>query len=228
MLAILDIIHRGLRGRATDALVDRNAIVLIEQRVREAEASLRGGKDALASLIVRQRRETASLREVEARVTDLEVRTVSAMRAGDDELAASAADTIAELEREAETRRLSVSRLEKRIGQLRLSIERASRRVAHLRQGAADARSAQRERTAQVRFSDLDAGVDTEAEALIARVLEGDDPFELGEVRREIDRDLSGDTITDRLAEQGHGSPRKTDGSAVLKRLRAQTQTTQA
>ena len=228
MLAILDIIHRGLRGRAADALVDRNAIMLIEQRVREAEASLSGGKDALASLIVRQRRETASLREVEARMADLEARTVSAMKAGDEKLAASAAHTIAELEREAEARRSSVLRLETRIGQLRLSIERASRRVAQLRQGAADARSAQCERTAQARFSDLDAGADTEAEALIARVLDGDDPFELGEVRREIDRDLSGETVADRLAERGHGSPRKTDGTAVLERLRARAQTTQA
>jgi len=59
-----------------------------------------------------------------------------------------------------------------------------------------------------------------EAEELIAQVLGREDPFEQSEILSEINRDLSHDTLSDRMAEQGYGSASGTTGADVLQRLK--------
>lgn len=225
MLTILRTLARGSVARANERLADEFAVELIDQKVREAEAGLAAAKDTLATLIVRLKRERAALADRRKRKGDLEARTLSAMERGDDDLARSGADLIAELEGEETARAHTVSRLETRTGQLRLSIERAHRRVVSLRQGAMTARSIDRERTAQRRLGKHFAQPDPEAEELIRRVMEADDPFERAEVRREIDAELRGDAIMERLGERGHGAPTRSNADTVLDRLRAKRET---
>ena len=221
MRTILGLLARGSRARAAERLTDEFAVALIDQKVCEAEAGLRAAKDALASLIVRLRRERASLAGLRERKADLERRALSALDGGDEELAARAAGMIAEMEGEESLRTDTVSRLDRRTAQLRLSIERAHRRVVDLRQGAMTARAVERERAAQRRIGAAFREADPEAEALIARVMEADDPFETAEARREIDAELNGETVVAELGRRGHGAPLRPSGADVLARLRA-------
>ena len=62
-----------------------------------------------------------------------------------------------------------------------------------------------------------------EAEALIARVTEGDDPFEQSEILREIDRDLTHTDMADRLADAGFGTSSRSSAASVLARLKTDT-----
>ena len=225
MFAILQTLVRGGHAQLPERMKDEFAVALIDQRVREAESALSLAKDALANLLVRLRRERAALSDLRSRITDLEERTVSALRSGNGKLATNAATLIAELQGEEEARAGTVSRLEERTSQLRLSIERAHRRVVGLRQGAMTARSIERERAAQRRLGKFLREPDPDAEQLIQRVLEADDPFESDEARREIDADLNGEAIRERLAEAGHGAPTKPRAADVLARLRASATT---
>ena len=222
MLGLIDTLVRGARARSEGRVRDAFAIDIIEQKVRDADASVRAAKDTLAGLMLRQRREARALADVKVRIADLEARAVAALRSERTELADEAAGALAELENERDARSETERRLRDRIERMRLSVEKAQRRLIALRQGASTARAVDAERRAQLRLNrDLEVRDDfAEAEAMIARVMDRDDPLEAADIRREIDRDLDGEGVADRLAEAGFGEPRRRTAASVLDRLR--------
>lgn len=222
MLTILNTLRRGLVARSEERVRDEFAVELIDQHVRDATASLALAKRTLASLVVRLRRERTALATLEERIRDLEDRATEALRGGRDDLAGDAARSIAEMEGEREARRSTVERVERRAERMRLSVERAHRRLVALRQGAMTARSVDAERRAQGVLVET-IGRDThfeEAEAMVARVLNGADPLEEADAREEIERDLSGDAATERLGDAGFGSRTRPSPDAVIERLK--------
>ena len=59
-----------------------------------------------------------------------------------------------------------------------------------------------------------------EAESLIAKVLDQDDPGEQAEILSEIEADLNHDGLADRMAAQGFGPATRSTGADVLARLK--------
>ncbi|MBT54081.1 MAG: phage shock protein A [Mameliella sp.] len=214
----------GANARAEEQVRDRYCIELIDQKIREADASLKSAKYGLASLIQRERAETRQVATLDARVADLMSRAKAALEAGREDLAAEAAQAVADMENELEVRRGTVARLETRILQLRQSVEAANRRLIDLKQGAVAARAAKREADIQKRLGAhvaRDTAFD-EAEALIQRVLNRDDPFEQSQILREIDSGLNRGDMADRMAEAGFGPASKSTAADVLSRLKTQ------
>jgi phage shock protein A len=224
MLRTLTTLFDGANARAEDRLRDHFCIELIDQKIREAEASLKAAKFSLASLIQRERSESRHVTALENRVADVTGRATQALSEGREDLAQEAASAIAQMENELGLRRETLRRLEARILQLRQSLDTANRRIIDLKQGAIAARAAKKEADIQTRLG-RHVAQDTafeEAEALIQRVLDRDDPFEQGQILREIDRGLERTDVSDRLAEAGFGAPTKSNAADVLSRLRAQ------
>lgn len=213
----------GANARAEAQVRDHFCIELIDQKIREAEASLKTAKFALAGLIQRERVESHQVAALRARVEDLTARAVQALDAGRETLAAEAAQAIADMENELDLRRGTVARLETRILQLRQSVETANRRLIDLKQGAIAARAAQREAEIQRRLGAHVARETAfeEAEALIQRALNRDDPFEQGQILREIHAGLNRTDMAGRMAEAGFGPATKSTAADVLARLKS-------
>ena len=223
MFATLRVLFDGERARAEDRLKDTYAVELIEQRIREAETNLSAAKLTLASLIQRMRSEERLAETLGTRIATLEGRAREALDAKREELAKEAAQSIADMENEREVRRNTIERLESRIGQLQGSVEAAHRRIIDLRQGAITARAVRREQAIQKRLNRTVASTSAadEAEALIKRVVDQDDPFEQSEILRGIDRQLSGESADEKLADAGFGDPNKVTAKSVLDRLKS-------
>ena len=223
MLNVLKTLLQGANARAEERLTDHFAIDLIEQKIREAEHGLTAAKNTLASLIVRQRNEDRALQGLQARLADLEGRARLALADGREDLAAEAAAAIADLENERAVRRETVAQLADRIARTRGSVEKADRRIADLRQGMISARAADAERRAQKSLNRSlgSASAVREAEELIARVMNQDDPMEEGEVLDEIDASLSSSGIRDRLGDDCYGTMTRVIADDVLIRLRS-------
>lgn len=224
MLRTLNTLFDGANARAEERLRDHFCIELIDQKIREAEESLKAAKFSLASLIQRERAETRQVTALENRITDLTRRATQALEEGREDLATEAADAIAQMENELKLRGETARRLESRILRLRQSVDGANRRIIDLKQGAIAARAAKKEADIQRRLG-RHIAQDTafeEAEALIKRVLNRDEPFEQGQILREIDAGLDRTDMADRLAEEGFGDPTKSTAADVLSRLRAQ------
>ena len=223
MFRTLKTLFDGAQARAEDQLRDRYAIELIDQKIREATASLKSAKLTLASLMQRERAERSQAEALAGRIDDLTARAGQALAGGREDLAQEAAQAIAQMETEAAQRQGTINRLERQVLQLRQSVEAAHRRLIDLKQGAVAARAAKREAEMQLRLGVATPREDAfdEAEALIGRVLTRDDPVEAGTILREIEDELDHANTGARLAEAGFGAPLATTAAEVMTRLKA-------
>ena len=224
MFKTLNTLFLGASGRADEKLKDHFAIELIDQKVREAEQQLKTAKGQLAMLMQRERSEGRMKVELEKRLDDLMNRARAAIDGGRDDLATEAAEAVAHMENELTMRRETHARLEGQVFRLKQSVEAAHRRIVDLKQGATMARSLKREHDMQLRLqgSASSESAVQEAEELIARVLRRDDPAEQAEIMREINDDLSGANLPDRMAAAGFGPATKSTAADVLARLKSE------
>lgn len=222
MFDLLSTLIKGANAQAVERATDHFAIDLIGQKIREAEGGVSAAKQALASLILRQRAEQKARDALVGRRDALEERVRLALAAGNEALALEGANALAEMENEIAIRAETVSRLEEKAVRLRNSVEKASRRVVDLRQGAITARAIDLERRSQTRIHRAINGNSAmqEAEALIRRVADQDDPLAHSEIIDEIDNSLSHKNTEDRLADAGFGPATKVRAADVLARLR--------
>lgn len=223
MFETLRTLIAGANARTEGQIRDLYSIELIEQKIREATASLKGAKVSLAGLIQRKRAEERQAEALRERIIDLTGRTKAALKAGENGLAEEAAQAIATMENELKLREETMRRLDSRVMRLETSVETAHRRLTDLKQGAIAAKSVRREQELQARLGHsggLTAGAMDEAETLIAQVMQRDDPFERSEILREIDAGLNHETIADRMASKGLGAATKTTAADVLARLK--------
>ncbi|WP_171173722.1 PspA/IM30 family protein [Ruegeria sp. HKCCD8929] len=223
MFGTLKTLIVGANARAEEQLRDTYSIELIDQKIREAESSLKAAKLTLASLIQRQRGEQRQVDGLQGRIADLMTRAQEALDGGREDLAQSAAQAVADLENESAVRRKTLDRLDTRILQLRQTVDAASRRIIDLKQGAIAARAVRREQGLQKRLNRHVGGESPieEAESLIARVMQQDDPFEQGEILREIDATLDHSAVAARMEEAGFGPKTRSTAADVLSRLNA-------
>ena len=222
MFKTLSTLILGANARAEDRVRDAFAIELIDQKIREAEATLKNAKATLATLIQRQRSEVRQKAGLDGRIADLTTRATEALAAGNEGMATEAAQAIAQMENESAIRAETLARLDQKVMRLRSSIEAGHRRIIDLRQGAIQARAVRREQDLQSRLHSGSGGISAvdEAEELIARVIGRDDPFEHSEILRDIDAGLSHETLGDRMAAAGYGPATRSTAEGVLARLR--------
>lgn len=223
MFATLKTLVAGSAARAEEHVRDFYSIELIDQKIREAGESLKAAKFTLAGIIQRERAEARQVQALEARAVDLLDRAREALASGREDLAQEVARAVADMENELMVRRETLRRLQTRILQLRQSIEAANRRLIDLRQGALAARAVRREQDIQRRLNrhiPQSSAMD-EAEELISRVMQRDDPYEQSQILAEIDAGLDQSDVAGRLAEAGFGPNLKVTAAEVLSRLKS-------
>ncbi|MEO1014499.1 MAG: PspA/IM30 family protein [Pseudomonadota bacterium] len=223
-------IFLGRAARAEERLENDNAALIIEQKVREATAGQDAAKRALASLIARSNADRKALEGVERRIADLETRTRAALEAGKTTLAQDAAKLLADLENERAVRQRTLAGAEEKADRLRLALEKTERQLVDLRQGLITAKAIERERVAMRNIKgDISANAAVrEGEDVLKRLLESEDPIAEIDALDEVEAQLSGDAVIDRLADAGFGDARKVRAEDVLARLSGENTTADA
>ncbi|KQP42718.1 hypothetical protein ASF49_02460 [Methylobacterium sp. Leaf104] len=219
MLRLFRTLARGAAARAEEDLFDRNALLILDQQIRETRAALERSRQALAASVAGDRTEERRLAEVEARAADLETRAVAALQSGRDDLAAEAAEAIAELEAERDAIRTARTRFAAELARIRAKVADATRRQAELERGRRLAAAAETARRLRVSPDPQDRATLKEAEATLARLrslqAEADDTEE---ALREAE---PGADIAERMERAGFGPSARPAPSAILDRLRA-------
>ncbi|MEE9455274.1 MAG: PspA/IM30 family protein [Paracoccaceae bacterium] len=223
MLNVINTLFKGANARNEDKLRDHFAIELIDQKIREAQVGLQAAKATLASLIQRERNEARQIDAIKGRIEKLSESTIAALKDGKTEMADEAANAIAHMENELVVRSETSERIERKITRLRHSVEATNRRIIDLKQSAVTAKAIHQERKIQTKLSTTIANRSSidEAEELIARIVDQEDPYEQSEILREIDSNLKYEDIGERMAASGYGTSSKVTGADILARLNA-------
>ena len=219
MLNLFRTLARGAAARAEEDLFDRNALLILDQQIRETRAALERSRQALAASVAGDKAEARRLAEVEGRAADLEARAVAAIQGGRDDLAGDAAEAIAELEAERDAIRAARTRFAAEVARIRAVVADATRRQAELERGRRIAAAAEMAWRLRVSPAPRDRATLKEAEATLARLralqAEADD------TEAALEEARPGADIAERLEREGFGPNTRPTPSAVLDRLRA-------
>lgn len=102
-MGVLRDMMTALRGGANEvgeAIVDANAVRILEQEIRDAEAAIGSAKQSLTRMKSSEIKLKREVSTIDADVADYEKKAMAALNAGEEALAAEVAERIAELETE--------------------------------------------------------------------------------------------------------------------------------
>lgn len=214
---------RGGAAVAEERFADRNALLILDQQMRDAAAAFERAKKALAIAIAQDRQETERLAASHARVADLENRVAAALVAGDESLAREGAEAVAALEADREAAASAQALFATEILRLRRHVAQAQARIAELDRGRRLARASEAVR--QMRQGRIEPGPAheatlAEAEQTLKRLRERQVAADAAEsALDELDGAVAA-SVTEKLAAKGFGPRLRTTAEDVLERLR--------
>jgi phage shock protein A len=224
MFKVLLTLFRGSVAAAEQEVVDRSALLILDQQIRDAGGALDRARRALAVAIAQDEAEGKRLESTLTRLADLEERASAALAAGRDDLATEAAEAIALMEADRDAIRQARATFAAEAAQLKTAVANATHRLADLERGRRIAQAAEAVRR-------LKAGCGTpgsitnaalaDAEATLKRLRERQSEDAAAEVALEsLDPANSARTVASRLEAAGFGRRTRPTAADVLERLR--------
>ena len=224
MLKTVVTLLRGSASAAAEELADRNALLLLDQQMRDAQTSLATAQRALAVAVAEDALESRRGIALTARIAALETSARAAMAGGREDLGTEAAETIANLERECQAGTRAHALFEAEIVRLRRSVSDTARRLADLQRGRRVARVAEAVRVSRrgrIELAEPSQCTLSEAEATLARLRERQERAAGAEAYFETALpEIGPQTTEERLAEAGFGPAMHPTAASVLARLK--------
>ena len=224
MLKTVITLFRGSAAAAAEQLADQNALLILNQQLRDTQAALTAAQRALALALAEDAQEGRRCSSVEQRIAGLEYRARSALASDREDLATEAAETIAELEADCEAGRKARTLFATEIARLRRNVADAQRRVADLHRGRRVVRVAEAvriSRKGRIEPAGPTRCTLSEAEATLARLRERQERAAAAEDALDtIDVQTRPEAMEERLATAGFGPPTRPTAAAVLARLK--------
>ena len=224
MLKTLITLVRGGTAVIAEELADQNALLILDQQMRDAAGALDRAKKALAVAIAQQSQEQRRLDATCARIEDLETRAVAAIEAGREELASEAAEAIATLEAERDASLTARAFFAAEITKLKGQVLQQEMRFSQLERGRRIARAAEAVRVARRgRIEDAPpfAGTLAKAEATLARLREHQVEADTAEAAFEaLDAATGPSAVAEKLSAEGFGPRLRPNVADVLARLK--------
>jgi len=133
MLAKLSALFRGTAHEAGQAVVDSNALKILDQEIRDADNNQGKARDDLAGLVARRRMAENEMKSFGEQIGKYESSVRSAMAQGKTDLAREVAGRIAELETEIGTRGPLIENMKEAEARLRTAISTTDQKIETLR-----------------------------------------------------------------------------------------------
>lgn len=135
-MGILTKLFTALRGGATEvgqAIVDSQALRILDQEIRDANEALSKSRDELAKIMAQRKLTADKLEPLQSKRKEYEGYAQQALAKGDEPLALEIATKIAEIEAEVAELQATVESYDKSIGTLRKAIQDGEKTVARLK-----------------------------------------------------------------------------------------------
>jgi phage shock protein A len=224
MLKTLVTLVRGRTFAIAEGVADQNALLILDQQMRDATGALDRAKKALAVAIAQESQESQRLNATRSRIEDLETRAVAAIEAGRDDLGTEAAEAIATLEAERDASLTARTLFAAEIPKLKGHVLQQQMRFSQLERGRRIARAAEAvgvARRGRIEGAPIFAGTLAEAEATLARLREHQVEADAAESAFDaLDAATGPIAVAEKLSAEGFGPRLKPDAADVMARLR--------
>jgi len=224
MLKTLITMVRGRTALIAEELGDQNALLILDQQMRDAAGALDRAKKALAIAVAQQGQEEQRLEATRSRIADLETGAIAALGSGREDLAAEAAEAIATLEAERDASQTARALFAAEIAKLKGHVLQQQMRFSQLERGRRIARAAEAVRVARrgrIEAAPIFAGTLAEAEATLTRLREHQVEADAAETALDtLDTATGPVAIAEKLSAEGFGPRLKPNAADVLARLR--------
>lgn len=153
----------AVRGSVNDMgeeLVDSQALKILDQEIREADEELKRSREALASMMARQKMGDESVKKLEAKIEEYEGYALKALEKGDEMLALEVAEKIAGLELERNDESDRAAEIAESVTSLRRSVIKAENSIKRLRQQVDTIRATESVQKAQMAVARRQGGGD--------------------------------------------------------------------
>lgn len=215
---------RGGAHEAGEALVDSQALRILDQEIRDADDDLRKSREALAGIMAKEKLAQARLADTRSQIANNEGYATRALEQGDETLALEVAGRIATLEAQLGEEQQLADQLGNSASQLRDAINQAESHIRRLKQQADTVKateSVQRAQTAVAeRYQGTDSRLQTALDSLERIKQQQAERSARLEAASEIARDSNGDSLNQRLRQAGILTETQSANS-VLTRLKA-------
>ncbi len=224
MFKLFVTLFRARAHQAEETFADANALVLLDQQIRDCAAALAEAKKATALAHAQHQAEKRRLETLDAQIADLESRAGAALKQGRDDLALETAGLLADLEADRDASRRACDGYEAEGAKMRARLKASEARLAELNRGrhlvrARDSlrqlrRASQAENPFRSDFSEAEATLSR----LNARNSLADDAEQ---ALAELDAERSPEKLAEKLGENGCGPRLRPSAEDVLNRLKA-------
>ena len=219
-------LFRGQVRAGSEAILDANALALLDQQLFDTEQSLISARRDLAALMAERMLQEKQLQQHRQALSKYEQCARDALASGNEALALETAERVAELEGRSQQCREQIAELTQREQEFRQFIREAGDTLVELRQQQAVSRVADRLHRSSRRLTGASNGLaerlDTSRETL-ERIQSRQQRARLEwQANRELQQEASGKGLDQRLQEAGLLDGKKRRAEAVLARLRAE------
>jgi len=125
---------RGGANEVGEAVVDSQALRILDQEIRDADVELRKSKEALAEIMAKQKLASDKVNKSAASIAEYEQYALKALDAGNETLAKEVAEKIANLEVEQASEREQAEGFAASVAQLRKAVTQAEGNIKRLKQ----------------------------------------------------------------------------------------------
>ncbi|NKQ10873.1 PspA/IM30 family protein [Pseudomonas sp. SST3] len=125
---------RGGVNEAGEAVVDSQALRILDQEIRDADSELRKAKESLAEIMAKQKLAAERVNKAAKAISEYEQYVLKALQAGDEPLAKEVAAKIANLETEQIAEREQADNYAESVAQLRKAVSQAEAHIKRLKQ----------------------------------------------------------------------------------------------
>jgi phage shock protein A len=161
---------RGGANEVGEAVVDGQALRILDQEIRDADLELRKSKEALAEIMAKQKLAAERAEKSTAKVAEYEQYALKALDAGDEALAREVASKIANLEVELASNREQADGYAASVAQLRKAVTQAEANIKRMKQQVDTVKATESVQKAQMavaqRYGGSQAKLQTAVESL--------------------------------------------------------------
>lgn len=161
ILAKLMTALRGGANEAGEAIVDTQALRILDQEVRDASEELRQAKDSLAAIFARQKLAEEKSKTLKKDITEHEGYAVKALELGDESLAKEVAKKIADMENQLDSEQEVGSGFAGHVGKLHDTIHQAERTIKQLKQQVDTVKATENVQRAQAAVAERHSGTNS-------------------------------------------------------------------